>query len=80
MDTAFVYSILLKSCYKILFNTKTAMCSDTKPLLAYVKSELFFADNCCHSEIKLFILFFSMIIILFSYVCNHLKVEKKKKS
>ena len=57
MDTAFVYSILLKSCYKILFNTKTAMCSDTKPLLAYVKSELFFADNCCHSEIKLFILF-----------------------
>jgi hypothetical protein len=54
MDIAFVYSALLKSCYRILFNTKNAMCSDTKPSLVYVKLELFFADNCFHLEIKPF--------------------------
>ncbi len=55
MDIAFVYSALPKSCYKILFKTKKTRCvPNTKPSLAHIKLELFFADNCFQLEIKPF--------------------------
>ena len=46
MDITIVPSPMIKSYYKIIFNIKPAMCTDTTDLLAYVKTELFLAYIC----------------------------------